>query len=477
MAPLCPVSQPGRRDVRGRDRALGLGGDRDWPTSAAFADLDGDGDLDLYVCHYLRWDAEKPQSLPGRPAESPHLLLAPVFAVAARPPVPQRRRPVRRRDRRGRDRRRGWAGLGVVAADMDGDGRVDLFVANDQSANFLFRNKGGLRFEEIAGAAGVASSGNGIYQASMGVAHGDVDGDGRPDLAKTNFYDESTTLYQNRGEGIFTDETAASGIAGPSRFLLGFGAAFLDANNDGWLDLATANGHVNDLTPEVPWLMPAQLLLGTGGGRFVDVTHSAGPPWRVPRLARGLAVGDLDNDGRVDLVIVPQNAPVAYFHNRGEAGHGLTLRLEGTASNRDAIGARVTVTAGGRRQSGWRIGGGSYQSASDPRLHFGLGDAERVDRGRSGLAIRPGDPNRAAAGGQRLPLARDRRDGQAPGRLRGASRWRRRAGRWRARSGDDIARSPGPPIPGPGGAGPPASRLQMVFLRCFVFMKGSRDEF
>ena len=137
---------------------------------------------------------------------------------------------------------------------------------------------------------------------------------------------------------------------------------------------------MNDLTPEVPWLMPAQLLLGTGGGRFADATLSAGPPWRVPRLVCGLAAGDLDNDGRIDLVIVPQNAPVAYFHNRGEAGHGLTLRLEGTASNRDAIGARVTVTAGGRRQSGWRIGGGSFQSASDPRLHFGLGDAERVDQ-------------------------------------------------------------------------------------------------
>ena len=357
----------------------GLGGDRDWPTSAAFGDFDGDGDLDLYVCHYLRWDTEKP-SLCWDARRNRYTYCSPQYS----PSLPDhlfRNDGARFTDVTAEtgivdaDGR----GLGVVAADMDGDGRVDIYVANDQSANFLFRNKGGLRFEEIAGGAGVASSGNGTYQASMGVAHGDADGDGRPDLAKTNFYAESTTLYQNRGEGIFTDETAASGIGRPSRFLLGFGAAFLDANNDGWLDLATANGHVNDLTPEVPWLMPAQLLLGTGGGRFADATDSAGPPWRVPRLARGLAVGDLDNDGRVDLVIVPQNAPVTYFHNRGEAGHGLTLRLEGTASNRDAIGARVTVTAGGRRQSGWRIGGGSYQSASDPRLHFGLGDAERVD--------------------------------------------------------------------------------------------------
>jgi enediyne biosynthesis protein E4 len=271
-------------------------------------------------------------------------------------------------------------GLGVVAADLDGDGRLDIYVANDQTANFLFRNKGGFRFEEVGGASGVASSGAGVYQASMGVAHGDADGDGRPDLAVTNFYNESTTLYLNRGDGVFTDDTAESGIGAPSRYLLGFGAAFFDANNDGWLDLATANGHVGDFSPEIPWLMPSQLLLGTGRGRFLDASEAAGPPWRVPRLARGLAVGDLDNDGRVDVLIVPQNAPLAYFHNRGDGGHSLTLRLEGTASNRDAVGARVTVTAGGRPLSGWRIGGGSFQSASDPRLHFGLGDADRVEQ-------------------------------------------------------------------------------------------------
>ena len=226
----------------------------------------------------------------------------------------------------------------------------------------------------------MASSGSGLYQASMGIACGDVDGDGLPDLAKTNFYSESTTLYRNRGAGIFTDATAASGLADPSRFLLGFGAAFLDVNNDGWLDLATANGHVGDFRPEIPWQMPAQLLVGTGKGNFVDVSDKAGPPWRVHRLGRGLAAGDLDNDGRVDLLIVSQNSPLAYFHNRTAAGHSLTLRLEGTASNRDAIGARVTVTAGGRRLTAWRIGGGSYQSASDPRIHVGLGDAERADQ-------------------------------------------------------------------------------------------------
>jgi enediyne biosynthesis protein E4 len=226
----------------------------------------------------------------------------------------------------------------------------------------------------------VASNGSGVYQASMGIAFGDVDGDGLPDLAKTNFYNESTTLYKNRGAGIFTDATSASGLAGPSRFLLGFGAAFLDVNNDGWLDLATANGHVGDFRPEVPWQMPAQLLLGTGTGNLVDVSDKAGPPWRVPRLGRGLAAGDLDNDGRRDLLIVSQNSPLAYFHNRTAAGHSLTVQLEGTVSNRDAIGTHVSVTAGGRRLTAWRIGGGSYQSAYDPRIHIGLGDAVRAEQ-------------------------------------------------------------------------------------------------
>ncbi len=357
----------------------GMGGDRDWPTSAAFADLDGDGDLDLYVCHYLAWDASNP-SLCRDHRTNAYTYCSPQYSpsladhlfrndggrftdVTAEAGIV---------DRDGR-------GLGVVVADLDGDGRPDIYVANDQTANYLFRNLGGFRFEEIGGTSGVASSGAGVYQASMGVASADIDGDGTPDLAVTNFYNELTTIYRNRGAGIFTDSTVESGVAAPSRYLLGFGAAFLDVDNDGWPDLATANGHVGDFRPEIPWLMPAQLLVGTGGGRFADASDRAGPPWRVDRLGRGLATGDLDNDGRVDLLILSQNQPLAYFHNRSAGGHSLTLRLEGTESNRDAVGARVTVVAGGRRRNAWRIGGGSYQSASEGRLHFGLGDAERAE--------------------------------------------------------------------------------------------------
>jgi hypothetical protein len=213
----------------------------------------------------------------------------------------------------------------------------------------------------------------------MGVACGDLDGDGLPDLAVTNFYNEAMTYYRNLGGGMFVDATAAVGLDLPTRTVLGFGTAFLDADDDGRLDLAAVNGHVNDLRPEAPWRMPARLLLGGPKGRLTDVSGRSGAPWRVPRLARGLAVGDLDNDGRADLLIVGQNEPLAYLHNATRGGHSLTLSLEGAGSNRDAVGAVVAVAAGGRRQVAWRFGGGSFQSASDPRLHVGLGAADRVE--------------------------------------------------------------------------------------------------
>ncbi|HWE40295.1 MAG TPA: CRTAC1 family protein, partial [Isosphaeraceae bacterium] len=395
----------------------GRGGDRDWPTSSAFADLDGDGDLDLYVCHYLTWDAENPEVC--RSPASGRVAACDPLRFAARPDH------LFRNDR-GRfvdvakeagivdtDGR----GLGVVAADFDEDGKLDLFVANDGTANFLFLNRGGLRFEEAGHMSGVAAAGGGGYRAGMGVARGDLDGDGRPDLAVTNFFGESTTFYQNLGDGLFTDRTAAVGLSAPTRYRLGFGIAFLDADDDGRLDLLTVNGHIADERPEIPYAMPAQLMLGGANGRLTDISAAAGAPFQVPRLGRGLAVGDLDDDGRVDAIVVGHEGPVAYFHNTGPGGHSITIRLQGTTSNRDAVGARVTVEADGRRQVADRFGGGSYQSSSDPRLHFGLGTAARADAievrwpsGRvdrfPGLAadavylIREGEPAPRALGGR-----------------------------------------------------------------------------
>ncbi len=359
--------------------SAGLGGDRDWPTSAAFADLDGDGDLDLYVAHYLIWDEAAP-FICHDPKFGANRLCNPGL-FRSRPDRLYRNdggrfvevtKEAGIVDTHGR-------GMGVLAVDLDDDGRVDLFVANDQSANFLWRNLGGLKFEEVGHAAGVAASGSGGYQAGMGVGCGDVDGDGRPDLVVTIFYDEGTTLYQNLGQGVFNDRSDAFGVLTATRTRLGFGIAFFDANNDGRLDLAQANGHVDDFRPESPYAMPLQLFLNGSDGRLTDASGRAGLPFRAERLGRALAVGDFDNDGRPDLLMACLDAPLMYAHNRTEGGHHLTLRLEGTASNRDAVGARVTLTAGGRPRVAWRIGGGSYQAASDPRLHFGLGDADRVE--------------------------------------------------------------------------------------------------
>jgi enediyne biosynthesis protein E4 len=360
----------------------GLGGDRGWPTSAVFADLDGDGDADLYVCQYIDWDAAHPPLCPS--ALNPGRI---VSCLPLRfPSQPDRlyrndggrfvdvsaEAGITAADTSGR-------GLGVVAADLDGDGRLDLYVTNDQSANFLFRNRGGLQFEEVGFASGTACAADGVFRAGMGVACGDVDGDGRPDLVVNNFYGESTTFFRNLGGGAFIDQSAASGLAAPTHYRLAFGAALLDVDNDGRLDLALAEGHVNDERPRAPYAMPPQLFRNEGGGRFADISARAGALWSRPQISRGLAVGDVDNDGRIDVLLVPQNDPLVLAHNRSEGGHWVTFRLAGTASHRDAVGARVTVTAGGVRQTGWRVGGGSYQSHSDPRLHFGLAGAARID--------------------------------------------------------------------------------------------------
>lgn len=360
--------------------AAGLDGARIWPTSAAFADLDNDGDLDLYVCHYCTWD---PSTSPPciDPKKDEYIYCDPKMVASA----PDR---VFRNDA-GRfvdvtpsagivdqDGR----GLGVIAAQLDGDERIDLLVANDMSANYLFQNRGGLRFDEVGQAAGIAGNAGGGFQAGMGLACGDLDGDGLVDVAVTNSYNESTTLYHNLGDGMFADWTVQSGVAAATRYLVGFGLVFLDYDNDGRLDVLSANGNLNDGRPLFPYPMPAQLLAGLPGGRFRDVSAAAGAPWDVLRLGRGLAGGDLDNDGRTDALIVSQGAPLGYLHNLTPGGHWVSLKLHGRESNRDGVGTRIILHAGGRRWVTQRFGGGSYQSANDDRIHIGLGSPDLIDR-------------------------------------------------------------------------------------------------
>jgi hypothetical protein len=404
-------------------------GDHQNPTSAAFADLDNDGDLDLYVCHYGRWDPEQPpvckttkgerhycdpaqyESAPDRVFRNDGGVFKDVTEAAGFT------------DRDGR-------GLGVVAADLDLDGKVDLFVANDGTANFLFKNLGGFRFEEVGMVSGAAGNAEGAFRAGMGVVAADLDDDGWPDLLVNNLHGEGSTFYRNLGGGLFADNSGPTGVLQATRYLTGFGVVAFDATNSGRLEVATANGHVNDFRPLHPYAMPCRLLEVGRGGRVVDVSERAGAPWSVPRLGRGLAAGDLDNDGLVDLVVVSQDEPLAYFHNKtARAGHFLTLLLEGSASNRDGIGARITVDAGGSKRILQRTGGGSYLSSSDPRIHFGLGDATVVDSvvvrwpsggtdrydhlpADRGYRLREGDPSTHALPG--FPLEKPEKVGTGP---------------------------------------------------------------
>jgi enediyne biosynthesis protein E4 len=357
--------------------SAGLAGRRDHPTSAAWADLDNDGDLDLYVCHYMIWDPAHPTLCPDKTGRNHYCYPLKVSPSADHVFRNDGHRFIDVTAQSGCAEKEG-RGMGVVAADLDGDQRIDLFVANDSTVNYLWRNRGGFHFEETGVQAGVGASVQGGYQAGMGIACGDLDGDGLLDLMVTNFYGEGTTLYQNLGNGLFTDRSAASGIALATRFLLGFGIAMADVTNYGRLDVMITNGHVDDDQPF--YRMPSRLFENRPDGRLVDISERAGECWQVKRVGRGLAAGDLDNDGRVDALILAQNEPLAYFHNRSQSvGNFVTFRLEGTKSNRDGVGASVTVVAGGRRQVVQRCGGGSYQSANDPRLHFGLGGSGRVD--------------------------------------------------------------------------------------------------
>jgi hypothetical protein len=272
-------------------------------------------------------------------------------------------------------------GLGLAIADFDADGRLDLFVANDGTPNFLFRNLGGMKFEELGIASGAAYNGMGLATASMGVVAEDLNGDGLIDLFHTNFIDQTNTLRLNLGGGQFADRTLAANLGAPSRAYTGFGTVALDVDNDGLLDLFVANGHTDDQPWfNTPMAEPAQLFMGRERARFELAGPEASPYFARSFAGRGVAAGDLDNDGLVDLVVVHRDAPVALLRNRTRGGHWLGLRLLGTRLGRTPVGARVECRIGDRSQVRWLTGGTSYLSASDTRVWFGLGSSSRVDR-------------------------------------------------------------------------------------------------
>ncbi|WP_152051343.1 FG-GAP-like repeat-containing protein [Tautonia marina] len=359
----------------------GLGTLDGWPTSATFADIDNDGDLDLYITRYVIWDVENPIRCQREDGSFSYCHPLALTAQQDRLYRNDAGRFVDISEEAGIRVPQPGRGLGVLAADLDSDGWIDLSIANDATANFFFRNRGDGTFEEMGEAAGLAANAQGGYQAGMGIACGDLNDDGRIDLLVTNFFGEGTTYYENLGDGQFFDRSASIGLLSATRSLLGFGTALMDANNDGHLDLFTVNGHVDDFRPQYPYAMPTQLLMNDGQGRLVPLADPTEEPWGIPRLGRGLAVGDIDRDDRVDAVALFQGGPLGLFLNRSEhAGHAIALRLEGTRSNRDAIGAVCSVWVGERRWVVPRVGGGSYQSASSPWLHVGLGEATRIDR-------------------------------------------------------------------------------------------------
>ncbi len=359
--------------------AAGVGSSR-WTTAAGFGDLDGDADLDLMVVTYV--DADPKNFVECRDRSGRLIHCQPLKFEAQLDQLFRNNGDGTFTDvsaEAGIERPEG-RGLGLAILDYDEDGRLDLFVANDGSANFLFRNLGDWKFEDVAMSAGAAYDASGQPTASMGVVAQDLNGDGRIDLMHTNFLNQSSTLRLNAGGGLFVDGTLAANLAVPSRAKTGWGIVPLDVENDGTLDLFVANGHVDDQPWfNTPMAQEPQLYLGRAEGRFELAGGDVSGYFTRAAVGRGVAAGDLDNDGRIDVVVVHRDRAAAILRNVSEGGHWLGLRLRGVESGALPVGAKVTCRVGDRMMTRWVTSGTGYLSSSDPRVWFGLGEAALID--------------------------------------------------------------------------------------------------
>jgi enediyne biosynthesis protein E4 len=366
-------------------RGSGLMGHQAFSTSALWFDYDRDGLLDLFVCNYVRWSPEHdvfcsldgqhksyctPEAYRGDTCWLFHnrgdgtfedvTATSGIFDSSSK-------------------------SLGVAMLDYDQDGWPDLLVANDTQPNKLYRNLGNGKFKDVAVDAGLAFSAEGKARAGMGVDVGDFENSGRPGIAITNFDNEMIGVYRATRPGVYDDISMAAGIGLASRTTLGFGCAFLDADLDGMLDLAVANGHIDEtvrnIRGNVGYAQPPQLFLNLGGGKFREVASEANGGFEQPKVGRGLAYGDFDRDGDLDLLLTTNNGPAYLYRNDQTAGNkSIRFRLAGTKSNRDAIGAVVRIYHGGQSQSRMVRGGSSYLSQSELPVTFGVGKRDQIDR-------------------------------------------------------------------------------------------------
>jgi enediyne biosynthesis protein E4 len=357
----------------------GVRGSGEWSSSAAFLDYDRDGYLDLYVAHYNDHSFTRNYICPvGNPPEKSYCSPKVYGGVASS--LFHNNGDGTFTDvsvKAGVALAEGKA-LGVVAGDFDGDGWVDLYVANDQVRNFLFHNNHNGTFSEIGMGAGVALDMDGRAQAGMGTDMGDYDNDGRFDLVVSNLDNEYLALYRKLDGDGYEDVSAKTGLAAATRNLVGFGTKFLDFDNDGVLDLFVANGNVIDnpelIAPGRRFAQPKLLLRNTGQG-FQDVTAQTGADLSIPKVSRGAAFGDFDNDGDIDVLVNNSgDRPQLLRNDGGNRNNWLTLLLRGTRSNRSGLGARIDVLSGGKWRVFQTLSGGSIMAANDPRVHIGLGE-------------------------------------------------------------------------------------------------------